>query len=363
MINKFLSWPIRRLLVMLIFLLALPTLFLIARSGIAERNNAIDEAERECLRLVNSMATEQQAVVDGVQQLATALAILPDIRLGNREATNAVLAEHVKKNPRYSNIVLGDKSGIIWASAVPFEGKLSMADRKYYQDAVRTGMFSSGEYNIGKVAKKRMMSFGYPVKNASNQLVAVIGIALDLDYPQQIFEKFSLPPGASFSLLDHQGIILIRNIKDLVSEKLVGRRDTREELFTKMKEGPDEGTYEAIGNDGNFRLTAYKKLSLPHESKPYLYVRSSIPLASATAKANAVMFKNLTLLVLLFGAVLFLTWFIGKRVIVNPIMLLQKASEQLGAGAGTVNASHLVKGGELGELARAFDAMADAVVQ
>ena len=44
-------------------------------------------------------------------------------------------------------------------------------------------------------------------------------------------------------------------------------------------------------------------------------------------------------------------------------MLLKKASEQLAAGADTVNVSHLVKGGELGELARSFDGMAEALVQ
>ena len=122
------------------------------------------------------------------------------------------------------------------------------------------------------------MIFGYPVKNVSNEVIAVIGVTLNLEYTQQVFEKLNFPSGASFSLLDHQGIILVRNLNDPASEKLIGRRDTVEELFTKMTKGLDEGTYEAMGNDGNSRLVAYKRISLPHESEPYLYVRSSIPL-------------------------------------------------------------------------------------
>ncbi len=160
-----------------------------------------------------------------------------------------------------------------------------------------------------------------------------------MDYAQQMFEKLNLPPGSSFSLLDHQGIILIRNLNDPFSEKLIGSRDTREELFTKMTEGPDEGTFEAMGNDGKFRLAAYKKISLPHESKPYLYIRSSIPLASATSKANAAMFRNLSAFVSLFLIGLFLAWFIGKRIIVRPAMMLKGAAGQLAAGADTVNVS------------------------
>lgn len=206
------------------------------------------------------------------------------------------------------------------------------------------------------------MNFGYPVKNTAGEVISVIGVILNLNHAQNIFENIRPLPEASFSIQDHRGIILIRNLRDAFSEKVVGRQ-TREELFAKMQEGPDEGTSEGTGNDGKFRLAAHKKTRLPHESKPYLYIISSIPLASVTSQANAAMSKNLTLLVLLFGAAFFIVYIIGKRVIVNPITLLQNASAQLGAGVGTANVSHMVKGGELGALAHAFDGMAEAVVQ
>jgi PAS domain S-box-containing protein len=224
-------------------------------------------------------------------------------------------------------------------------------------------MFSSGEYVIARISKKPIIGFGYPVRNTANRLIAVLVVTLDLDYSQRIFERLHLPPNSSFSLLDHKGIILVRYLKDAFSEKLVGDRDINQELFIKMTQGPDEGTYEAMGNDGNFRLVAYKRISLPHESKPHMYIRSSIPLASATSKANAAMFRNLSVFASLFLIGLFLAWLIGERVIANPLMVLKGASEQLAAGADTVHVSHVVKGGELGEVARTFDAMAESLVQ
>ncbi len=361
MMNRFYSWPIRVHLTILIALLALPSVSLIVYSGIAGRREAISGAKVECLKFVNSVESQQQAMVAGAQQLVTALSVIPQIQSQNPAATNALLADLLRKNPQYTNIILGDRSGLVWASGIPLEGKLSVADRKHYQDAMRTGMFSSGEYSIGRATGKSVIMFGYPVKNISNELIAVIGVTFDLDYAQKMFEKLNLPPGSSFSLLDHQGVILIRNLKDPFSGKLVGRRDIREENFTKMKEGPDEGTFESMGNDDKPRLVAYKKLSLPHESKPYLYIRSSIPLTSATSKANAAMFKNLSVFVSLFLIGLFLAWFIGKRIIVNPVMVLKRASEQLAAGTETVHVSQVVKGGELGELARTFDGMSEAL--
>ena len=90
-----------------------------------------------------------------------------------------------------------------------------------------------------------------------------------------------------------------------------------------MTEGANEGTYEAMGNDGKFRLAAYKRLSLPHESAPYLYIRSSVPLASAISKANDRIFSNLAVFVSLFIIGLFLAWLIGNSLIVYPAMMLK----------------------------------------
>ena len=291
------------------------------------------------------------------------LACSPQYNPGILLATNALLADLLRKNPRYSNIALIDKSGFVWASGIPLQGKLYLGDRKHYRDVIRTGEFSSGEYALGRATGKSVLMFGYPVKNASGELISVIGIVFDLAYAQKYFEQSGFPPGASFSLLDHQGTILIRNTKDPFSQKLIGSRDPRQENFTPMKEGPDEGTFEVLGNDGIFRLAAYKKIRLPHESKPYLYVRSSIPLASAIAKANAAMLRNLSVFGGLFLVALFLAWFIGKRVVANPVKMLKAASQELAAGTETVNVSQVVKVGELGELAQAFDNMAERLIE
>ena len=259
MINRFLSWPIRTHLTILIALLAIPSISLIVYSGIVERREAIADAKLECLKFVNDVAGQQQALAKGAEQLATALALLPAIQSRNPAATTVLFSELLKKNPQYSNIAICDKSGIIWASAVPTQGKVSVADRRFVQEAMRTGMFSSGEYVMSRISKKPVMSFGYPVKNTLNELIAVIGVVLNLDYSQRIFDKLDLSPDSAFNLLDHQGIILATNLNNPNLEKRVGRPDATKEVFSRIKEGPDEGTFEAVGSDGKFRLAAYKK--------------------------------------------------------------------------------------------------------
>ena len=364
MMNRFYSWPIRVHLSLLIALLAVPSISLIVYSGIATRHQAIAGARADCLKFVNDVASQQQAMVAGAEQLGAALALLPAIRSGNAVAASALFSELIKKNPQYNNILVCDKSGLVWASALPLGGKVSLADRDYIQEALRTGTFSSGEYAMGRISKKPSMGFGYPVKNGADQVTAVIGIIQSLDYSQHMFASLNLPPTSSFSLLDRQGIILLRNLSDPLSQKLMGGRDTSKELFTSVTQGPDEGTPDGIiGNDGKLRLWAYKKIRLSHESEPYIYVRASIPAGAATRAANAAILRNLSAFVSLFLIGLFLAWLIAKRLIMRPAMMLKGAAGQLAAGADAVNVSSVVKAGELGEVARAFDGMAEALIQ
>jgi len=363
MMKRFLSWSIHTHMMILLVLVALPCILLIVHSGMRERDEAMDEAKRDCLRLVNNLATQQQNVVAGAEQLGATLSLLPEVRSGRYEAVTTLFSGLVKMNPQFANISISDRSGIVRASTLPFQGKVSVADRRSFREAVRTGRFSSGEYNVGRILKRPVLNFGCPVMNGAGEVTAVIAIVLDLNYAQNVFEKIDLPAGASFSFVDRGGIILIRNLKDSFSERLVGKRDVRPENFTGATRGPDEGTFEVMGNDNRLRLVAYKRLSLPHESGPYLYIRSSIPTDVATSRAYAAVTRKLGFLVLFFGVGLVLAWLIGKRVIMNPVMLLKNASERLGSGHAPANISGVVKVGELGELARTFDNMAEALGQ
>ena len=182
MINRFLSWPIRVHLIVLIALLAIPSISLIIYSGMAERREAIAGAKIECLKFVNDVASQQAAIVTGAEQLGTALALLPAIQSQNVDAVTGLFSDLLKKNPQYSNIAICDNSGTVWASAVALDGKVSIADRRFFREATRTGMFSSGEYVMSRATKTPVLSFGYPVKNNANEVIAVIGIILNLDY-------------------------------------------------------------------------------------------------------------------------------------------------------------------------------------
>ena len=361
MIKRFLSLPIRTHLIVLACLLVLPSIILIVHSGILEREQAIKDTEEDCIRFVNAIATEQHSVMVGTEQLTMALSLLPPIQSRNTVAANAILSDISRKNPLYSIISVADMDGLIWASSLPFTETVSIADRKYFQDVLRTGMFSSGEYVIGKISKKHIITFGYPIKNSAGVLSGVIIIGLVFDYVLDAFKTAKLPANSSFGIIDHRGIIVYRNFQDDLSKQFQGSRNVKEEIFATMKRGPDEGAFTAVGIDDNVRIFAYKKLRLPHEQAPYLYVLASVTQAEATTAATAKMYKYLVILGLIFVFGIAVSWLIGKLIIVDRIMLLKTAARKLSESDERFKVASIVQGGELGELADSFDNMAIAL--
>lgn len=344
-------------MLVLVLLLGFPSAGVIVYSGIVQRNSAIEDASADCLKLVYNIAVDQQNLVAGAQQLATTVALLPEINAQNAPVVSSLLRELWQKNPQYANLSVADKSGTVWAAAVPLRGPVSLAGRRFFREAIRTGDFSSGEYTVGKMTGRPLLNFGYPVRDRGGEVVAVIAVGIDLEYSTIQFRKANFPAGSSFAMFDRRGVFLANVLRP---EKFIGTQDD-ERLFGYMNGGPEEGIFRARGYDGDYRLFAYRKIRLSNEVNPYLYVRTSVLEESVTAKANLAMIRNFMLLVPFFLVALAISLFVGNRCIVERIMALKEASRRLAEGDLNTRVSRVVTGSELGELGKAFDEMADAL--
>jgi PAS domain S-box-containing protein len=160
-------------------------------------------------------------------------------------------------------------------------------------------------------------------------------------------------------LLDHAGVIMLRALEP---EKIIGKKYP-DDAFNKMVAGPDEHSYRGGSSFGDERFFSYRKLRLQGEVEPYMYVRVGVPVQSTLAAADRAMLKNIALFTsFLFGAFL-LAYLVGKRSIVDRIMLLQNASQRLAKGDLQVSIASAVSGGELGGLAQSFDVMARQLME
>ena len=351
---RFFSLPIKAQLCLMAFLVALPAAGIIIYSGLDQRSNAMTEARTESQKLADNIATEQQIHVASAKQLLSALAQLPEIKARNKLKVQPILTDILRINPQFLNIFVTDRTGLMLVSAKPSHAAISISDRRHFINARTTGKFSSGEYIIGRLLGKPTLSFGYPYKDQKGNFCGVIVVNIDLEYSRDILLRSKLPPGSSYALIDHRGVILNRGIDPA---PFIGKRDSPK-LFQGMQDGPDSGNYIGPGLDGSIRFVNYRKLRLDDEQAPYMYIRAGIPLKMAVMKANKALFLNLGLLTPFMMVAFFLVWLIAKHSVVDRIYTLQRASRRLAAGELQTRVSHLVKGGELGELGRALDEMA-----
>jgi PAS domain S-box-containing protein len=338
-----------------ILIVAIPACLAIVYSGVEGRNEDISTAREEIRILADAIASEQKNLVAGAQQLISALAQLPEVKSHDTANTQKFLADILSMNPQFLNIVIADRTGKLWASAVPAEAPISIADRRHFKNAIATGKFSSGEYMIGRTSGKPTLIFGYPYKNKHGEVDGVITVSFNLEYFRRLLERSKLPTGASYLLIDHKGMILERGVNPT---ELVGKT-VKPELLQQMKEGPDRGYYTGIGVDGIKRFSYYRKLSLVGEQMPYMYIRTGIPVKEVVAKANNSLFFKLALLSPFIMIAFSLVWIIGKRSIVDRVKLLEQASQRLAKGDLEVRISEQMAEDELGNLSQAFNTMAD----
>jgi PAS domain S-box-containing protein len=355
----FFSLSFRTHLVLIVLLLSLPAIALISYSGYQQRRDSLNDGITDAKMLVHSILTEQYNMTGDAEQLVTTLAQLSDVKEHRVAATNAILYGIIKLSHQYSNIVICDRSGGIWASALPYTGKLSLIDNRSFQDALKTGGFSSGEYGVGRISGRPNLAFGYPIKNAGGKIDGVILASIDFGFLNDLLVESGLPKGSTFTITDHQGVIVYRNLNagEVIGTKL------KEDIFRQMVQGPGEVSFLDIGRTQDEMITSYGKLRLRGEKSPYLYVQAGIPMHETMVKARRAQWINIAVLSPVLLVAILLAALLSKFCFVNRIQRLQHAAQRLAQGELTIRVSESVTdggigGGELGELGRSFDEMA-----
>jgi len=340
------------ILLLIVVLTIVPSVF-IAYSVLQQRTSDFSAATRLAEGLSNEVSSEQNVLLSGAEQLLSCLAFISCVQNRDAKATTPLLVDLVKKNPEISNIALADATGLVWASALPLRVATMVNDRRYFSNVMATGNFSSGEFTVERARRKPALSFGYPIKDSFGKVLDVAIIVFDMTKYNQLLKMKKLPDFTSLVLTDHKGTILY----DATRPDLIGRQD-KAEIFKRMLQGPDKGAFEAAGNPDDDRFFAYQKLHLDKEQTPYMYVRSGLLKETVARKTRDDLMVHAGLFITITSLALGFAIYFSKRNVVDKIDALRDATKRVARGDLDIHVSGYVSGGELGELAISFDAMA-----
>jgi PAS domain S-box-containing protein len=352
-----LSFASLRLRLILIILLAvLPALALIFLNAGQARRREAAAVQEDAQRLTRLTASNVGQLVEGARQLLVVLSHLSRVQTQDAVACNTLFAALLTQYPLYANLGAAEPDGDLFCSALPLTSPVNASDRAWFQRAVETRAFAVGDYQIGRVTGKPTVNFGYPVLDeATSELKAVVFVALNLAPLNQLAAEVELPEGAALTVIDHRGMILARNPEP---EKWAGQALPDAPIIEAMLT-LGEGTKEIAGVDGVMRLYAFASVGEAGQSG--LYVSVGIPTEAAYAEVNRNLALDLAALGVAAVMALGAGWFFGEAFVVRRVKGMAAAAHRLAGGDLSARAGGPYGPGELDQLSRTFDEMAEAL--
>jgi signal transduction histidine kinase len=356
-VTRLSSSGLRGRLLLLVLVAVVPALGLTLYTDLEQRRLETARVQDNALRLARLASADHERLVDGTRQLLVALAQLPEARGGEPAACNALFADLLKQYRSYASLGVIAPDGFISCSAPPADGAVFVGDRAYFRRALEPGDFAVGEHQIGRLTGKATVNFGYPILGGVGEVQGVVFAALDLAWLNQYAAHARLPAGATLTVIDRNATILVRYPEP---ERWVGQPAQDAPIVRTILAKRGEGTAEAPGLDGVPRLYAYTPLG-GASGGGEVYVTVGIPTDVAFADANRTLARNLAALGLVGLLTLAAAWVGADLFVLRQIRTLVGATRRLSAGDLSARTGLPHGPGEVSQLARAFDEMAESL--
>ncbi len=355
MIRALRSLTLRTYLMLLVLLVLLPAAGLLIHSAIAQRRLAAVDARREALRLARIADLEQSQLVTRTRELLLSVSQLLVPRSGvTFDGCSPLLARLLASQPFYLNIGIASTNGRVLCSAVPLTGPVTIADRAYFRRALKTGSFSVGNYQIGRITGKGSVNFAAPVASPRGNARWVAFAAVDLNWIHRMLANVRLLPGSSITVVDPGGTVLGREPDP---GGRVGQSIAALPLMAILKHSSHAGTTELRDQDGVTHLYGYAPLDVGAHSDMYLV--ASIPGPIAFAAANSMFSRNLALFAVVALAALAAAWIGADTLILRRARAISTAAGRLAQGDMSARTGLSHDDGDFGQVAYALDDLAE----
>jgi PAS domain S-box-containing protein len=330
----------------LILAVAIPFLAaasLIVYETLHRRAYAVRHSHEQVTEILNEAAGQEQRGLEHAHQLLAALAHVSCVRNVEPAECNKLFAEIVALNPRFAAIILVSSSGEPLAGSLPPPSNFNARGRAWYERVIKTRRLSIGTYAVGLATGRPSIHLAQPMmRPESEEMTAILVAAISLDHLAGLLPT-NLPEGSSAYILDSEGTIL-------------ARAGAATELPGTPFQRPPSG---AVAPDGSL-LVGDLDIRLGESDHHPLRVALTVPKASVLQNSDAMVKRAIASLAIL--AILSLAvWALGDRFLIRRTQALVRVTRDLGAGRFDVRAPVPYDRGELGELERAFNAMADSL--
>lgn len=256
-------------------------------------------------------------------------------------------------SPIHANFGLIEHDGSLYSNGAKSNAVINLSDRTYFQQTMQSGKFSLGNFQPDPLADEPVVNFGYPVLDTKQQPQRVFFASLKLSALSKNLGDISLPEGGVAWILDPAGNVLARSPDP---EKWAGKNLATQSFVQRALSGK-EITFEDIGVTGAPRLFAVA--SVPNAASAKITAVIGVPRASSFAQADSALHRNFFIMIGITALALVGAGFFGQRFIVHPVSAIVTAANRLSHGDLSARTGIEDIASELGQLAHAFDGMAE----
>lgn len=360
---------IRARVLAVVLLTMLPAFILIIFNTIDERQRAIELTRQGALSTVRLIAAQQSQLIANTRQVMEVIAGAEGLSNSDPATCETYLNRIFQSTQGYRGLSVARPNGDVYCMAPsrPMTQTLNTAHRSYFQKVLATQDFAIGDFQVGAITGTPNISFGYPILRPDGAVGGVVWAAWSIERLNDLAQNWQLPPGTSVVLMDSQGTVVTRfpQWQDWVGKQFLDRP-----LFQHMQ-AKTEGTVRIPGLDDVDRWFAFTTVSADPANPSGVVDPSSSVLYLAAGYSDAVFMEDvngrllLSLSALGLLSVLGLTiaygmtdWMIGRRA--REMMVITR---ELQRGNWAAHTNMTLQDGELGELGRTLDEMADALQQ
>lgn len=165
--------------------------------------------EHEFTHIAELAQLEHEIFIEQTRHVLSVLSHVPQVRTPDSPACNTLLAAIVRDEARYANITVLNPEGKVRCSALPLAGPIDASSSAVFIRTIQARSFAVGDYIVGRISGKPVISFGYPLKDGED-VVGVVAASVKLSWLEHLAEKAKLPPKASLVLVDSSGTTLTR---------------------------------------------------------------------------------------------------------------------------------------------------------
>lgn len=314
-----------------------------ARAARTRRANAdVVDLARRGVEAQREIISSTRAILQIVSR------VFAEVPIG-RANCRQYMAGLTAKIPWIRDLSVASTDGQIICSTEPTAIGLSVSDRPYFQNALRSREFALSNYLVNRLNQMPSLIATLPVIADDSTVKGVALAVINLQWIGDLASSVAQHPGASVALLDGNGT-LVAGSPD--QQAFIGERVTDNALAREMLAN-DQGMAAATGFDGVRRIFAYVRV-------PWTHARLAVGLDENAVHGGIDDKIDLAYLQLfLFGMfVVLLAWFGGEQLVVKPIRSLVRTAARFGRGDLHVRASQEPWVAEFAPLAAALDDMA-----